>query len=773
MPRLSLLRLLVVACALAFVASLPVARGATDAAPAKSLIQASDLLRLKQLEAPALSPDGKWVVYVVRSMEPKPDTKDDWVYQTNLWLVAADGSVPPRQISRGGSATAPAWSPQGDRIAFVRSVDNKPQIHVLPVAGGEAAPITKLATGATAPKWSPDGTRILFTSSLSYAQAREALEKAGQAAAPHWPVERPGRTANDTPNYVAAKKAPPTEKTPAARKHTTRATANSNPHPKVATEAAAESNALAKANGTLQERREWLAKNEADGNPRTLTRLNFQSETDINPDLSLPHLFVQEAREGAAATDLTPGFTGYVGAEWMTSGKAIVCASQTDPDENPDRSLTASLYLVDASGGGVRDFLKVPDYSVLNPQPSPDGRWVAFTINRGRLFGYEQAAVGIVAAEGGAHRVLTAKLDRSAGNLKWAHDSRSIYFIAANRGGFPLYNVAIDSTEAQTVTAWKEFGVRDYDIGAQGYVQVLTTPENPSELYTSQNRKLGYNVLTAHNAAWIAERQLSAVEEHSLTNDKGQIVQYWTMKPTALAAGKKHPLLLEIHGGPSAMWGPGEDSMWFEFQFFAARGYAVVFANPRGSGGYGRDFQAANYRDWGKGPMNDVLAAASEAAQQPFVDASRQVVTGGSYGGYLTAWIVGHDQRFKAAVAQRGVYDLLTFFGEGNAWRLVPLAWGGYPWEPGLREILIEQSPLTYVADIKTPLLIQHGDNDRRTGFVQSEMLLRSLKQLGRDVESVRYPRATHEMSRSGEPKQRLDSLVRYEEFFRRYIGEN
>jgi dipeptidyl aminopeptidase/acylaminoacyl peptidase len=124
-------------------------------------------------------------------------------------------------------------------------------------------------------------------------------------------------------------------------------------------------------------------------------------------------------------------------------------------------------------------------------------------------------------------------------------------------------------------------------------------------------------------------------------------------------------------------------------------------------------------------------------------------------------------------VAQRGVYDLLTFFGEGNAWRLVPRYFGGYPWQAETRRILERESPLTYVEAIKTPLLIQHGDNDRRTGFVQSEMLLRSLKVMGRDVEAVRYPRATHEMSRAGEPKQRLDSLVRYEEFFRRYIGPN
>lgn len=756
MPRLTLPCLLAFAGLLAFLATAP-ALHATDAS-AKTLIQAADLLKLKQLEAPALSPDGKWIVYVVRSIEPKPDAKDDWVYHTNLWLAPADGSSAPRQLTRGTNATAPTWSPQGDRIAFVRAAEKgKPQVYVLPTSGGEATPVTKVETGATAPRWSPDGSRILFTSSLNYAQARAALEKAGQDAKPAWNIERPGRTANDTSNYGAAKKGAAAEKDSAPEKR----------------EADPSAVALAKADGSLAERREWLAKNEADNNPRVLARLNFLSESDINAEQTFTHVFIQEAREGAEARDLTPGFVSYSGAEWMTDGQAIVCAAAADAAQHPDRVLTSSLFLVDAAGGDVREFLKLPGNSVIAPQPSPDGKWVAFTVTRGQLFSYEQSAVGVVAAQGGEPRILTRAQDRSATNLQWSADSSALYYIVADQGRFPLCRVSLASGHFEVLTLEVGWGVRDFAIDRATLAQVITHPGNPSELHVANVNALGSKPVSQHNSAWIDTRQLSAVEEHALTNDKGQTVQYWTLKPTALDAGKKYPLLLQIHGGPAAMWGPGEDSMWFEFQYFAARGYAIVFANPRGSGGYGKEFQQANYRDWGAGPAADVLAAASAAAQQPFVDASRQVITGGSYGGYLTAWIIGHDHRFKAAVAQRGVYDLVTFFGEGNAWRLVPLAWGGYPWEPGLRAILTEQSPLTYVADIRTPLLIQHGDNDRRTGFVQSEMLLKSLKVLRRDVESVRYPRATHEMSRSGEPKQRLDSLVRYEEFFRRYVGEN
>jgi len=242
------------------------------------------------------------------------------------------------------------------------------------------------------------------------------------------------------------------------------------------------------------------------------------------------------------------------------------------------------------------------------------------------------------------------------------------------------------------------------------------------------------------------------------------------MNPTHAEAGKQYPWVVDMHGGPSAMWGPGEFSMWWEFQLFCSWGYGVVYANPRGSGGYGYEFQRANYRDWGKSPMNDVLATLEETeSHNPLVDKDRLFLTGGSYAGYLTAWIVGHDQRFKAASAQRGVYDLSTFYGEANAWPLVPEEFGGYPWEPETRKILDEESPITYVANIHTPFLIIHGSQDFRTGFAQSEMLFRSLKQLNRPVEYVRYPAIGHELTRSGPPLQRMDHMLRIIEFFERY----
>ncbi|MDI1318662.1 MAG: S9 family peptidase [bacterium] len=723
---------------------------AETAAPA--LITATDLFKLKQLEAPALSPDGKLVVYVVRSIEPKPEAKDDWTYRTQLWLAATDGSAPPRQLTFGQAGnSSPAWSPQGDRLAFVRGIEKeKPQIYLLSLAGGEAQPLTKLETGAGNPRWSPDGANILFTSSLSYAQVRDALEKAGKETTPAWSPEKAGRKANDTANWNL----------------------KSADKDKAKDEIRPEPKASAKPDGTLQEMREWLARNEADGSPRVTDRLNFIAEGDLTLDPSFTQLYTIKARDGAEPAAAALGYAGLAGAEWSPDGKSIYCTGPRKADEHPDRLRFDSLYRIDATTGARTVLLEELGSRYAEPVASPDGKSIAFILTTGGEFSFEQPVVAVMPAAGGQVKMLTTKLDRSATNLQWSPDGTFIYFSAPTGGGFPLYRVPAAGGAVEKLTGI-ESGVRDYNLAGTTLAYVLTRATNPYELFAAAPDAKGARELTTHNSSWLTGRKLSAYEPHRLENKEGITVDYWTLKPADFDAKKKYPLLLNIHGGPTAMWGPGEDTMWFEFQFFTARGYTVLFANPRGSGGYGRDFQRANFKDWGPGPSSDILAAASFTAKEPFVDKGRQVVTGGSYGGYMVAWIVGHDHRFKAAVAQRGVYDLATFYGEGNAWFLVPLYWGGYPWEPEVRHLLDRDSPLTYVANIKTPLLIQHGDVDFRTGFVQSQILYKSLKQMGRDVEYARYPRATHELSRSGEPKQRLDTLVRYEEFFRRYIGEN
>jgi dipeptidyl aminopeptidase/acylaminoacyl peptidase len=312
-------------------------------------------------------------------------------------------------------------------------------------------------------------------------------------------------------------------------------------------------------------------------------------------------------------------------------------------------------------------------------------------------------------------------------------------------------------------------GIGSFAVTANKMAYVKTTENNPFEIYTADAYAKNEKKLTTLNERWLDKKQLASVEKNSFINDNKQTINYWVMRPTGFSKEKKYPLLLQIHGGPTAMWGPGETTMWHEFQFWCAKGYGVVYCNPRGSGGYGEAFLKSNTNNWGNGPMTDVLTALTKTVAQGWADSTRLFVTGGSYGGYLVTYILGHTQKFRAACSQRGVYNLTTFFGEGNAWRLIPHYFGGYPWEKSTADILMRESPTSYVQNISTPLIIFHGENDLRTGVTSSEQLYKSLKVMERPVEYVRHPNATHEITRSGNNRQRMDQMLRTWEFFERY----
>jgi dipeptidyl aminopeptidase/acylaminoacyl peptidase len=713
-----------------------------------SLIQLTDMFKLQQLGNASYSPDGQHILFTVTRVQEQDDRTQPYTYQTRLWLIRADGSAPARVLtSDRENASQPAWHPAGRHIAFTRSLDGRSQIMLLSLDGGEPHAITQHERGASSPVWSPDGQRLMFSSSVTM---QSLLEDADFADGPAWSTEQDGRTL-------------------ASRNH-----ADATPDP----------------DGTLAEIRAWLDRNEADRNPRVITRLNFQGETDLQPNLSFSHRYVVDVdvtrpeTEPAEPIALTSGYVSWGGGSWSRDGRYVYLHTSADGETHPDRLFKSRLYRVATDGNsGPELFLDVENYSTLNPVVSPDGRWIAFSTSDITDLSYAQTQVQIMRIDGTDFRPLSLPLDRSMGSVTWSGDSQSVYFTGNSNGGTVLYRANVGGNQGfiQQLSRYDE-GIRSFDLHGDRIAFVLTTIDNPFELYLGQlaprrNLSPGEGVrnavrMTNINARWLEGKLLSRPQRDVVRVDDVDI-EYWIMEPTVREAGKTYPLMLQIHGGPSAMWGPGEASMWFEFQYFAARGYGIVYSNPRGSGGYGRDFQFGNYRDWGFGPKRDVLAATDRALELDWVDPERLVVTGGSYAGYLTAFIIGHDHRFKAAFAQRGVYDLHTFLGEGNAWRLVPNHFGGFPWESAeIDSVLRANSPMTYVDQIRTPLLIKHGDVDLRTGVIQSEMLYKALKIREQPVEYVRYPRAAHDMSRTGEPLQRLDRILRIYEYFERYVGE-
>ncbi|HEU5079439.1 MAG TPA: S9 family peptidase [Opitutaceae bacterium] len=714
------------------------------------LIGAMDLLKIKELDSPVFSPDGSRIVYIVRSIEPWPEANSEqYVYHTQLWMVLADGHSAPRQLTRGDSNSySPVWSPAGDRIAFVRSErGKKPQIWVLPMpsaGGGEAVPITHFASGASNPRWSPDGTQLLFSATLNLTEALRELQIVKPAVPVPWFSERPGRRFADTENW-AARARPSNE---------------ANPVP-------------AKPDGNLQEQREWLAKNEVEGDPVVTNRLDFLGEQDLEPTEAFTHLYAIDAEEGAAPVPLTPGFASYQDALWYPgpNGLQILFSGDAQVSRHPDRILERDLWVVGANGGPLKRMLHDEQIAYTAPALSPDGTMIAFLAVDLTQAGFAHSLLCVLPTRGGPRRFLTTSLDRSVQSFRWAADSQSLYFVAASNGAFPLYRVGTTPGSRIDRLTGFSLGILGFDVRSTGIAAVVTRPSNPAELYLLNTKGSDPIVVTSHNSEWLKGKLVSLPERRDITLSDGTQIESYEMKPTLFEPSKKYPIVVEIHGGPQAMWGPGTANSWHEFQYFTGRGYGIVFCNPRGSTGYGAAFQREIYRNWGPGPSQDVLAATAAAEQNGWTDVNREVITGGSYGGYLTVWLISQDHRFKAAAAQRGVYELSVFFGEGNAWRLVPYHFGGYPWQPEVRAILDAQSPISHVNRITTPLLINHGDSDLRTGVIQSEMLYKSLKVLGLPVEYVRYPGATHELSRSGDPGQRVDRLVRLDEFFQRFIG--
>lgn len=702
---------------------------ATSAQQGSETIKVTDLLRVKQLGAVALAKDGSKVAFTVNDIEQEADSKWEYRYQTQIYWVSGDGSGLPQPLTtarEGGSQ--PAWSPDGRQLAFVRTVKGKPQVFLLSLEGGEPRQLTKFKYGATNPQWSPDGKQLLFAASLSLPELLKDSVLNPVRSLPAWPLEKPGFPHNEQLNPTPV-----------------------SPDP----------------DGSLAAIRAYLDNNELDQKARVLNKLLFQDESNVSSAINFTHFFVMEAVPGASPRPITKGFYAFKSAQFFPDGKKILLSAHIDDTEHPDRSLENELYTVNTDGSDLRLLLGAIGNQYFTPVLSPSGKWMAFQYSPANGINIPELAIMKM---DGSKAITAIPFDRNKQNLTWSPDEQYLYFSAPSNGGVPLYRFDMKTKKVEQLSDF-DAGIGSFDVKGNRLVFVKTEVANPFELYAADLNLQNERRLSRFNLDWLKEKKLSIPEKHSFTNDKGMKVEYWVMKPVHFESGKKYPLLLEIHGGPSAMWGPGEASMWHEFQFFAAKGYGIVYCNPRGSGGYGQDFLRANIQDWGTGPASDVLAALDHAVAEGWADTARLTVTGGSYAGYLVAWIIGHDHRFKAACSQRGVYDLATFFGEGNAWRLVPNYFGGYPWEKKTKAILQRESPITYVQNITTPYIIFHGENDRRTGFVQGEMLYRSLKVLGRPVEYVRHPGATHEITRSGNNRQRIDQLLRTYEFFERFVN--
>lgn len=677
----------------------------------KRPMSVEDLYKIRNVEEPRISPDGKWIAYV--RVDVDKVTND---YKRNIWLIPASGGEP-LQLTRGEKDFQPRWSPDGSTLAFTSARGGKPQIFLLPVAmpGGEARTLTSMPNGATSPEWSPDGTRIAFASSMDAAE-REKEDSGESEETPQDKLEGKHRT----------------------------------------------------------ERREEDEKKRYD--PFVMWRIPYRAGTRfLDGRYSQIYLAPVAADLGAEESKprrLTDIDADHEPARWSADGEYLYTSRQIDvTDDEPFRQ--NGIYRIRVEDGQT-ELISDADFSGFSPRPSPDGKWLAYARlprtgkgESGRGITESILRLTVMPAAGGDARDLNRELDRSVTAMDWQPDSSAIIFSVDKDGTSPIYRAPLGSGRVDVMTSGL-FCVREMHVGPSGAVAcVVGKPDNPGEIYYLPEGDDQIQQYTEHNREFLEEVIVQETHEMRFQSPSGVEIQGWYILPVGYKEGEKYPLALNIHGGPHVMWSSCEHTMFHEWQLHAAQGYVVFFCNPRGGDGYGEEFRASLHAAWGDVAYEDIMAGVDTLLERGFVDENRMAVTGGSYGGYMTAWIVGHTDRFAAAVSQRGVYNLISFYGTSDVPSLISGEFDTEPWED--HELLWKHSPLAYAQNIKTPLLLIHAENDYRVPIEQAEQLFAFVRRSGGTVKMIRFPRDGHELSRSGEPKHRVDRLTHMVEWFDEY----
>jgi dipeptidyl aminopeptidase/acylaminoacyl peptidase len=709
---------------LALLASLILIPSTTPNAASKRAITETDLLKFTWIADPQISPDGASVTFVKIVVNEKENR-----YETSLYRVPANGGEP-RRLTSGIRDAGPRWSPDGKSIAFVRSIekDGKPQagqIYLLRMDGGEARPLTDLPRGASGPEWSPDGKRIAFVATTAD-ERRAAIENAGRAA------PETGKAAD--------------ERRPAER-HEAQG-AGVGPRDRVS-DVKVITRAVYRANGNPG----WV------------------------DDEHHAHVFVvrvpEEPADKPVPEQITDGEFSERGLAWSPDGTKVYFTSTrvAEPYYDPQHS---ELYSVPSSGGSITKVAAIAG-TITDESISPDGKRIAFlgTLHGNPVRSYSQPDLFVTdAVPGATPKNLTADYDFDVlggiggdqgaprGNnpkpIVWSADGSSVIISSAERGSSNLKRVNVATGKMEPITEGAQ-DVVAYTASKDGatIAATLSTQTNIGDVSVIDVAHPAPRAITHVNDELFKDIQQSEPEEITYTSFDGKKIQGWILKPTDFDASKKYPMILEIHGGPHSAYG---NVYTHEFQWMAAKGYVVLFTNPRGSTSYGQDFGNIIQYHYPGDDYKDLMAGVDEVVKRGYVDANRLGVTGGSGGGLLTDWTITQTQRFKAAVAQRDIADWSGFWYTADFTLFQPTWFRKAPWEDP--QDYAARSPITHVANVTTPLMLVLGDADYRTPPADGgEQMFRALKYRKIPTVMVRFPRETHELSRSGEPFHRIERL--------------
>jgi len=496
-----------------------------------------------------------------------------------------------------------------------------------------------------------------------------------------------------------------------------------------------------------------------------------------------PCLCVTALAEGAQPAQLTKPPYMVEGITWSPDGQTLVFTSKMGPDYDlhPFERL---VYAIAATGGEARP-LTPPELDCGGATVSPDGKTVVVMTRDPAEFGYDNGRLCLVPLAGGQLTPLASQWDRPLYNEgisdmpapgafarpTWAPDGSAIYSLSSIDGTTQLVRIDVPTGDVIPVTSGDRL-VYSFTMDARGrrVAMGVSSPLNPGDLYLLDLKEGTEERLSKFNDGLLAELDLSVPQRFGARAAEGPRLDGWLMKPHGWQPDTPYPTILFIHGGPMAMYAA---TFFFEFQLMAANGYGVVYGNPRGSQGYGEAFCKAIQIEWGKRDYADLMAVVDQAIEDnPWIDANRLGVTGGSYGGYMTNWIVSHCDRFKAAVTGRSVVDWRSMVGSGDMGAEWIQRFGkAAPWVDDT--VYKQQSPITYVENVRTPILIEHQEGDLRCPIDQGMLWFTAIKHLGKaPVRLVTYPEEFHGMSRDGKPWNRIHRLKEIAAWFDSYLQE-
>lgn len=647
-------------------------------------------------------------------------------------------SVTAQDLTRLRGVSDPQISPDGRRVAFVVAMASEGRdeylsnIWMIDRASGEPRRFTTGPTRDYKPRWSPDGRWLAFISD------RGEKKKAQLYVIPAGGGEAFALTSVANGVFGAAGVAWSPDSTRIAF--------------------------VARVGGWQEPERE--AERGKSKPARIITTLAYRSEGNGFTYDRRPHIFVVPIC-GHPAKQITDGDFSHAWPTWSPDGARI--AFVADRHEKGQDDIVDGVYVVDADGGTPR--LVSP---TLRPMWAPvfsrDGKTIAHAGWRVAEDGYNQQ-IFVQPLDGTDPICVTEPLDRSIWDMvppAWSADGESLLFVGRDHGTYPLYRVFAKGWDVPTPIVAGARSVLGFSVANDTADIAFAAGDavTPAELFVLDTSG-GERPLTDLNREWKEEVELSRPQRFTF-HRAGYDIDGWVMTPVPFDPTRRYPALLWIHGGPHREFA---EQYSHEAQVEAAARYAVIYVNPRGSQGYGEAFSRASVGDLGGEDFADLMSGVDEALRRfPFIDGGRLGVLGLSYGGFMTSWVVSHTDRFKAACSEAAISSLLTHLGTSDIgyWWTIKEAGGVPPWDDIDR--YLRHSPLTYVKNIRTPLLIVHGECDLRCSIVESEQLFVALKKLRRDVTFVRVPDAGHAFGALGRPRQRLERYKVILDWFGKYL---